>query len=125
MKARYVLMLIIIVLVLLFIIGAFVSDQCIMIGEDKACWKTTTILIESPFCPNQSEPCLAKPEIQQHNAISDLLLRACDKANAAEYTDTTLNERIEEVVSLYMGLDITANQLCEQPGVLLTHRFYE
>jgi len=96
-----------------------------MIDQDKACWKTTAILIESPLCPNQSEPCLAKPELQQHNAISDLLVTACDRAKAGGYADITLNERIEEVVNLYMGIDVTANQLCDQPGILLTHRLYE
>lgn len=125
MQARYIALLIVIIIVLLFILGAFVSEQCITIGKDKACWKTTVILVESPFCPNATEPCLAKPELQQHNAIADLLVKACDRAKANAYAENSLNERIEEVVNLYMGLDIGASQLCEQPGMVLTHRLYE
>jgi hypothetical protein len=125
MKPRYILAVIIITVFLLFAAGSFLSEQCITISEDKACWKTTTVLINSTLCPNVTQPCLAKPEMQQYNAIADLLLTACDKAKSEAYSNTERTARIEEVVNLFMGLQITAQQLCEQPGMVLTKRMYE
>jgi len=125
MKARFVVLLVIIVIVILFILGSSMSEQCISIGEDKACWKTTVLMINSTLCPNTTQPCLAKPELQQYNAIADLLLKACNRAKAESYSNTERAGRIEEVVSIFMGMNITASQLCEQPGMLLTYRMYE
>lgn len=125
MRPRYILAVIVIIVFFLFVAGSLLNEQCIFIGEDKACWKTTTIMINSTLCPKPGESCLAKPELQQYNAIADLLLTACDKTKIEGYSNMEKTVRIEEVVNLFMGLNVTAQQLCDQPGMILTKRMYE
>lgn len=124
MKLKYFFAIIVIILFFLVIMGTFFGEECVSIAEFKGCWKIAPIIIKSELCPNASIPCEAKPEQQQYNAIVDLLLKACEKAKKDNYADNALNQRIEEVVKNFMGFDISANQLCDQPGMILTKRMY-
>jgi hypothetical protein len=122
---KYVALFIVIVFVVFYAIGGFISEQCSSIGEYRACWKTHVVLIKSPYCPNTNESCLASPELQQHNALVDLLLDACLKAQAESYNNQELKNRISEVVTDFTGYNITAETFCDQPGAILVHKIYE
>lgn len=122
---KYVALFIVVLFVVFYVIGGFVSEQCSSIDEYNACWKTYSVLIKSPYCPNTNESCLASPELQQHNAIVDMLLDACLKAQTESYGNQELNSRISEVVREFAGYNITAETFCDQPGKILIHKIYE
>lgn len=124
MKIKYIVVFVIIIIFFLIALGSVTGEQCISISEDKACWKIASIFVTSELCPNVSVSCEAKPEQQQYNAIADLLVRSCQKAQENDYTDVNLNERIEEVSQNFLNLDITVQELCNQPGMVLTKRQY-
>lgn len=112
-----------IVFALLYIGGIFLSDQCVSIDEYRGCWKTFDTTVTSELCPAR-EPCMATAAAQQHNAITDVLLQACEKAKANSYSDAALNKRIGEVAKTFTGYDIPAQQLCGNPGSILTKQQY-
>jgi len=125
-KARIIIIAIIAVVAVLYIAGAVLGSMlgaCASVGEFKECWKLTPEYVDSDLCEG-SRPCLAQPEDQQHNALVTLLLAACAETQQASYNDAALVERIEEVVREFTGYDVTAEQLCEQPGALLVYRSY-
>jgi len=124
MEKRFTIMVILIVFALVFLIGNALSEQCVQIDEYRECWKTVDVTITSEYCPT-ANPCLATAQAQQHNAITSVLLNACEKAKNLTYTNTALNRRVEEVAKTYTGYDITAQQLCSQPGTILTYQSYE
>jgi hypothetical protein len=124
MRIKYIVVVVVIIIFFLIALGSVTGEQCISIDNDKACWKIASVFVTSELCPNVSVSCEAKPEQQQYNAIADLLLRSCQKAQTSEYSDTALNERIEEVLQNFLNLDISAQELCNQPGMVLTKRQY-
>ena len=122
---KYVALFVVIAAVILFAVGGFFSEQCTSIGEFKACWKTYTVLVKSSFCPDGTGPCLAKPQLQQNNAMVDMILSACTKAQSLSYTDKALNDRISEVVKEFTGYTATADTICDEPGRILINKFYD
>jgi hypothetical protein len=124
MEKKYIAMLVIIILVLLFGSGYFLGGQNIDINGCPAQWRSTSATVaKSELCSTTS--CLATPAAQQHNAIVDALLCACDKVKTNSYVDATANKRIETVVSDYFGYTLTAQQLCDQPGLALIKTSYD
>ena len=111
-------------IVFLFAAGAVMREQCIAIEKHRACWNVIPIEVKSELCPNATVPCIADPALQQHNAIVDAIMLACDDAKKAQYSDESLNSRIKEVTSLLTGYSSGAMELCEQPGIVLAKRRY-
>ncbi|MBI5061502.1 MAG: hypothetical protein HZB67_04275 [Candidatus Aenigmarchaeota archaeon] len=72
---------VIIAVVVLFIIGMFTSQQSVEIAGCKASWYTYTKQVKSDLCPNPGVECNAEPYKQQHNALIDMFVCACDKYN--------------------------------------------
>ena len=122
MRTIYLLAVIAVILVVSFVYGSTISEQCVAIDEFKGCWKTISVTVTSELCPQS--PCVARPEAQQHNAIIDVLLNSCQKARNSNYADTKLNARIEEVAAIFTGYQIDSRTFCEQPGLILTKRRY-
>ncbi|MBI4018317.1 MAG: hypothetical protein HY368_01800 [Candidatus Aenigmarchaeota archaeon] len=123
MEIKFLLILLGMVFAILYIGGAVLGEQCVEIDEYRGCWKTVDTTVTSDLCPT-AQPCLATAQAQQHNAISDVLLKACVKASTNGYKDAALNKRIEEVAKSFTGYDITAQQLCGNPGSVLTRQQY-
>ncbi len=122
MRTIYLLVIVAVVLVISFLYGSTISEQCVVIDEFKGCWKAISVSVNSDLCPQS--PCMAKPEAQQRNAIIDVLLSACQKTRSNNYADAKLNARIEEVMSTFTGYQIDARTLCEQPGAVLVKQQY-
>lgn len=122
MRMIYLLAAIFAVLVVSFIYGSTISEQCVSIDEYKGCWKTIDVTVTSELCAKS--PCRATPALQQHNAIVDVLLNACQKARNGNYESQQLNSRIEEVADIFTGYDLDAKSLCDQPGAVLAKRQY-
>ncbi|MBI2076502.1 MAG: hypothetical protein HYT72_04615 [Candidatus Aenigmarchaeota archaeon] len=114
--------------VLLYAIGSTVnfnvSETCAQVGPCSGCWKDEPVNVsESELC--FAPPCIAEPALQRRNAIVDILVCACETAKKKEYTDATLNSQIESAVrQATNGTTVTASQLCENPGILLTKVAY-
>ena len=123
METKYILAIVAILFFILFGLGAVLSEKCVNIGGCRSCWKTTQIVVTSDLCPGNAT-CLAQPADQQNNAIADAVLCACGKAKAANYGDANLNNDIQNVISEFSRYNITASELCEQPGLFLTKRSY-
>ena len=116
----------IVTLVVLFIMGSLIgTDSCSSIGECRACWKTAPTQVMSELCPLPNETCTAQPYQMQNNAIVDMVLCACEKAAANDYSDKEMNARIAEVVKLAFGYEMTAQQVCSDPGMILMKLKYE
>jgi len=125
MRFRYIYLIIGIILVAMFIYGLSISEQCTEIDGCKACWKMMPVTVTSDLCPNASQPCRAEPYLQQHNALVDMIMCACEKADAQEYANIELNNRIEDVIAVMTNYTVTSSEICSQPGMLLTKRVYE
>ncbi len=112
----------------LYVIGATLGStflvSCTSIADEKACWKLSPDYVDSEYCAS-AQPCLAQPEDQQHNALVSLLMAACTKAKNSGYADAELVKRIEEVSREFTGYEITAEELCENPGTVLAYRSYD
>ncbi len=123
MENRYILATILIIIIVLFGMGFFLSDQQIDVAGCTAKWKLTPVTVpRSDLCPSQL--CTASSDGQQHNAIVDALLCACDNAKSGQYANEADNKRIEEVVGNFFGYSVTVNEICDQPGLFLTKRSY-
>lgn len=122
MRTIYLLAFVFVVLGVSFLYGSTISEQCVAIDEFKGCWKTIAVSVSSDLCAKS--PCIATPEAQQHNAIVDVLLDACQKARNGNYNSQQLNSRIEEVARTFTGYDIDSRTLCDQPGAVLVKRQY-
>ena len=125
MKMRYFYIIVGVIVIVMFVFGMVVGDQCAEIDGCRACWSTVDVTVTSELCPNPAEPCRAEPYLQQHNAMVDMILCACAKAEAEYYANSVLNRQIEDVIKIMTNYTLTAYQLCEEPGVLLTKRRYE
>ncbi len=123
MQNRYILAVIVIIFVVLVAAGFLVGDQQIDVAGCTAKWRTTAITVQQSELCSQSQ-CTAQPSEQQHNAIVDALLCACDRAKAAGYANTDINKRIEEVLQLSLGYQSTAQDVCEQSGLVLVKHAY-
>ena len=129
MKFRYIGLTIGIILIAMLIYGLSISGQCAEIDGCKACWKMMPVTVTSELCPDPNQPCVAEPYLQQHNALVDMVICACGKAESKEYPgtypNTALNRRIESVLKTMTNYTITASEVCEQPGLVLTKIRYE
>ncbi len=123
MEQKYIAMVVVIIIVILFVAGTLFGEQQIDISGCTAKWSTVDKTVgQSELCP--SESCTATPAAQQNNAIADAMLCACEKAKSSQYVNSTATKRIEEVAKEFFGYTITAQQICEQPGAFLTKRSY-
>jgi len=123
MENKFLLAIGLIIIVVLFSIGVFLSDQQLDVAGCTAKWKLVSVNVpRSDLCPSNS--CVASPSAQQHNAIVDALLCACEKTKYVQYSDEAVNNRIKEVVNNFFGYTLTANEVCEQPGSFLVKRSY-
>ena len=125
MKFRYIALTIGIILIAMLVYGLSFLERCAEIDGCRACWKMTPITVTSELCPDTNQPCIAEPYLQQHNALADMLMCACEKAEADGYANTELNHQIETTIRTMTNYTITAQDLCEQPGLLLAKRRYE
>lgn len=129
MRFRYIYLIIVIILITMFVYGLAISEQCTEIDGCKACWKMMPVTVTSELCPNASQPCSAEPYLQQHNALVDMIMCACEKAESKEYPgtypNTALNSKIEDVIAVMTNYTVTSSEICSQPGMLLTKRMYE
>lgn len=123
MRTAYLLVAVAVILAVSFVYGTSIAEQCVSIDEYKGCWSTVDKTVTSDLCP--ASPCTAKPEAQQHNAVVDVLLGACQKAKNGNYENAELNKRIEEVSRTFTGSDVDFRTLCDQPGLILAKRRYE
>lgn len=123
MQIKFILIAIVILFLILFGLGAALSEKCVDINGCKSCWKTTPVVVQSDLCSNKT--CIAQPADQQNNAIVDSVLCACDKAKSSNYADSSSNRKIQDTVSEFARYNITANELCDQPGLFLTKRSYD
>ena len=110
--------LLMIIVVALYVIGGLTGDQCTVIGDCRGCWSTFSKTVTSELCPSGGT-CEAKPYQQQRNAIIDTVLCACQKASADGYSNTEINERIQEVILLNMGYSMPVEQICEDSSILV------
>ncbi len=124
MERRYILLAIAIVVIILFLIGGSYSDNCASIGGCRSCWSSNAVVVESDLC-TETGRCLAEPSAQQTNAISDVILCACEDAKIVSYADASLNRQIQDFVAFYTPYNITAGEICEQPGLFLAKTAYE
>ncbi len=124
MMFRYILIVIGVILFAMLIYGLTLGETCTEIGSCRACWSTVPVTITSELCPDPAKPCTAEPYLQQHNALVDMILCACEQAVAGDYSDTELNSNIESAVKEMTGYTVTASQVCDQPGMILTKRSY-
>jgi hypothetical protein len=120
-----VLLFVIFALVALYAFGlTVVPDNCSQIGQCRQCWSTEQIELKSELCPNPAIECTASPAQQQHNAVVDALLCACENAKENGYADDKLNKEIEDVVAVLTNTAVAAKQVCDSPGLVLTKRQY-
>ncbi len=123
MEKKYIAVTIAMIFVVLFVIGMFFTEQQIDIAGCTAKWSLASVVVpQSDLCP--AETCTASPDAQQHNAIVDGLLCACEKARAQGYSDPAVNSRIKEVINAFFDYNVEANEICDQPGIIMTKRSY-
>jgi len=72
---------------------------CKEIDGCRACWSWVAVPRE---CGNKT--CKTNPAIEQHNALVDVIMCACEKAKANNYADKEMNKEIEMLFK-----DVTAN----------------
>lgn len=115
---------------ILYSIGANLSEQCVSIDECKACWSLIKKEITSELCQTSNKRCIAEPYKMQHNALVDVILCACNKARKIDYTNLNMNKRIIEVYSqmscprqsLNCNMDISVKDICER-GLLVKWKY--
>lgn len=123
-KLRYIGMAIVFIIMILFMTGGAMNEQCTSIGECNACWKTTPIIIKSEMCPDPTKDCQALPAQQQHNALVDMLVCACTKTKASNYADGNMNSAIESATREMFGNAVPVQDLCENPANVLVRQQY-
>ncbi len=123
MEKKFILAALVILFFILLGIGSVVSERCVDVGGCRECWKTTSVVVQSDLCIENSTS-LASPQDQQNNAIVDAILCGCGKAKSANYEDTNVNAKIEDVIKEFAGYGISVNEICEQPGLFLAKRNY-
>ena len=123
MEKKYIAATLIIAFFILLGAGSVLSERCVDIAGCKQCWKTTVTVVTSDLC-GENKTCLAQPEDIQNNAIADAVVCACDRAKKTNYADASTNGKIEDVVGQYIGYNLSASQICEQPGLLFAKRSY-
>ncbi|GEM_PF-2408654 len=105
------------IIIILYVIGGFVSAQGIEIAGCRAQWSTSPRQVTSELCPNATEPCIAQPFAQQHNAIVQALTCACGRASdGGTYSDSALNSQIESTFSEASGAQLNVREICENGG---------
>jgi hypothetical protein len=125
-----------ILIIVLFLIGMFITQTTIEIDGCKASWSTAK-WISSPYCPGSNETynatcqgrvvtsplcpgsnatfndtCLAELYIEQHNAVVEVLRCACTKAGP-DYTNESLNSKIVDVYKEMTGATLNVRDICE------------
>lgn len=124
MEKKYILLLIVIILAIFLYTGNRFAEQKIEIADCSATFNTDAVTVSSSLCPAGNTTCVAQPGDQQNNAVVDVVTCACQKAKEEDYSNAELNSRIGEVVQNFFGYSVSAQQLCEQPGLILVKRSY-
>ena len=123
MDNKYFIVIIIVIFVILFASGFFLGNEKIDVAGCAATWRSTPQTVQKSELCNQAQ-CTAQPQDQQHNAIIDAVLCACEKAKAGSYADADTNKKIEETVNLAFSYQTTAKEICDQPGLILVKHAY-
>jgi len=91
------------------------------IGKCKASWSWEPHIVRSEYCPNATfgnpKECLSDPMVEQHNALVDLILCACDDAKQNNYGDLNTNQKIEHVYEQLTGYKKDVKAICEAPDL--------
>lgn len=122
MRNKYFFLIILVVFFAVYVAGTFTSSQCSTIGSCQSCWKTYSIEVSGSLCRSNTT-CIAKPYVQQHNAVVDSLTCACSAAKSSDYANAALNKQIEDAFKAFKGYSSTASDLCESN--LLTKVTYD
>ncbi len=103
----------VIAVVVLFVVGAFMSQQSAEIEGCRASWYVYLKNVKSDLCPDPNVECAAEPYKQQHNALVDMLLCACEKAGAGgEYKNGALNQKIVDSYYQMTGAKLSVEEIC-------------
>ena len=94
------------IVIALFVIGFFISKQCMSIGKCEACWYAYPRSVNSQDCPDPTKACNTEPYVEQHNAIADMLVCACKSRS------TDIDKQIEDSFKSAMGTTATADEIC-------------
>ena len=106
-----------VIAVILYFAGGFVAQQGVDVAGCHGGWSTVPRTVTSELCPNATAPCTAQPFAQQHNAIVDALLCACNSASDdGTYQNSAINSQIENTFNLSSGTPLSARDICEGGG---------
>jgi hypothetical protein len=127
-KSRIIIAVAAMIFLIIFAYGSTLRYKCTSIDGCTGCWQMAAATVVSDLCPGSdethNESCVAEPYLQQHNAIIDTLLCACEKATSGGYADSNLNSQIEDVVRLHLNYTLTASEVCDNPGLTLVKMRY-
>lgn len=123
MKMLHVMIFAAAAVLLLYLLGGALNEQCVSLGSCRACWKTMPVTVNSTLC--SKSPCIAQPAEQQNNALVDMYLCACEKAKQGNYNEPAFNAQIQESLFAFAGYNISTDTFCDQPGAVLAKRRYD
>jgi len=107
-----------IAIVVIFIVGLITSRQCVDINGCSACWSTIDKNVKSEVC-GENETCRVDAYVDQHNAVTNALLCACDRAKTGiDYPNTQMNNRIIEAYKEIYGSSPTVQEICESGNLV-------
>src|SRR3989338_7065295 len=115
MRRLFVVVLFILVVGLIasYMYGSTISDTCVTIGGQKACWENYMTTLSSDLCTKS--PCAASPELQKYNAIVDAVAAGCDAAKQNAFADAQLNSDIKNALAQITSYDADIRALCSDP----------
>ncbi len=116
MKFRYIAIIAFIFLGIFAGIGLFSAQNCSQIGACRNCWSSSAIELTSASELCRNPPCTAESYLQQHNAIVDTFLCAC------EAKDDALDKQIEEKYFAWREELLSAEEIC---SISLSKRSYD
>lgn len=110
---------IIILIIALFVFGSFIAGRgCFSIGECKQCWSWAPRLVKSEYCPDANKTCISDPMVDQHNALVDVIMCACNSARDNAYMNEGLNNEIKRVYQEITGYSANTKEICENPDLV-------
>ena len=115
LKRIFIIIAVLFVLLLVAVILMNPVRGCYKITDCEECWSW---IPQTRACGvNSTEICETDPALEQHNALVDILLCACVRAEQKGFSDTSLNAKIEnlypDIMHNYTG---TAFDICNQPS---------
>jgi len=97
--------------------GAIVPETSFEVAGCRGEWSTSPVQLSSDLCPEPGQPCTAQPEQQQHNAIVDALVCACESVSGGgNYPNAAANGQIEEAFEEASGTQFSVREICESGG---------